>query len=246
MQKSFSSSKNFYQQWNLGELNKGMQKEEEVDFVEKIEIEEEEDEDELAPEELQELEDHLCEMVTPKNVLLFGGRNRRRTPLLIGSNDASSRFWRPQSSTATATTTDSNSEFGGGGGHSLIETSITNSRKSQKQEVDEFRKKGARKYAKLILPHVGLVLLTCCYTLLGASLFYSVERPNELRAKRICLDNINKRQELFVSELVWLAASNLSGERKNWERIAREHLWVFLLDFISKFPENIKNYLQRK
>ncbi|CAK5099648.1 unnamed protein product [Meloidogyne enterolobii] len=77
MQKSFSSSKNFYQQWNLGELNKGMQKEEEVDFVEKIEIEEEEDEDELAPEELQELEDHLCEMVTPKNVLLFGGRNRR-------------------------------------------------------------------------------------------------------------------------------------------------------------------------
>uniref|UniRef100_A0A915N480 GOLD domain-containing protein n=1 Tax=Meloidogyne javanica TaxID=6303 RepID=A0A915N480_MELJA len=180
----------------------------------------------MAPEELQELEDHLCEMVTPKNVLLFGGRNRRRTPLLIGSNDASSRFWRPQSSTATATTTDSNSEFGGGGGHSLIETSITNSRKSQKQENDEFREKGARKYAKLILPHVGLVLLTCCYTLLGASLFYSVERPNELRAKRICLDNINKRQELFVSELVWLAASNLSGERKNWERIAREHLWV--------------------
>uniref|UniRef100_A0A914L2G0 Potassium channel domain-containing protein n=3 Tax=Meloidogyne TaxID=189290 RepID=A0A914L2G0_MELIC len=147
-----------------------------------------------------------------------------RTPLLIGSNDASSRFWRPQSSTTTATTTDSNSEFGGGGGHSLIETSITNSRKSQKQEDDEFREKGARKYAKLILPHVGLVLLTCCYTLLGASLFYSVERPNELRAKRICLDNINKRQELFVSELVWLAASNLSGERKNWERMAREHL----------------------
>uniref|UniRef100_A0A915NV87 GOLD domain-containing protein n=1 Tax=Meloidogyne floridensis TaxID=298350 RepID=A0A915NV87_9BILA len=204
-----------------------MQKEEEVDFVEKIEIEEEEDdEEEMAPEELQELEDHLCEMVTPKNVLLFGGRNRRRTPLLIGSNDASSRFWRPQSSTASATTTDSNNEFGGGGGHSLIETSITNSRKSQKQEDDEFREKGARKYAKLILPHVGLVLLTCCYTLLGASLFYSVERPNELRAKRICLDNINKRQELFVSELVWLAASNLSGERKNWERIAREHLWV--------------------
>uniref|UniRef100_A0A915N4W8 Potassium channel domain-containing protein n=1 Tax=Meloidogyne javanica TaxID=6303 RepID=A0A915N4W8_MELJA len=144
----------------------------------------------MAPEELQELGDHLCEMVTPKNVLLFGGRNRRRTPLLIGSNDASSRFWRPQSSTATATTTDSNSEFGGGGGHSLIETSITNSRKSQKQEDDEFRERGARKYAKLILPHVGLVLLTCCYTLLGASLFYSVERPNELRAKRICLDNV--------------------------------------------------------
>nr|CAD2141072.1 unnamed protein product [Meloidogyne enterolobii] len=175
-------------------------------------------------------------MVTPR-IFCYLEEGIEGTPLLIGSNDASSRFWRPQSSTATATTTDSNSEFGGG--HSLIETSITNSRKSQKQEDDEFREKGARKYAKLILPHVGLVLLTCCYTLLGASLFYSVERPNELRAKRICLDNINKRQELFVSELVWLAASNLSGERKNWERIAREHLWVFLLEFISKFPENI-------
>uniref|UniRef100_A0A1I8B458 Ion_trans_2 domain-containing protein n=1 Tax=Meloidogyne hapla TaxID=6305 RepID=A0A1I8B458_MELHA len=216
MQKS-PPSKNFYQ-WNGGELNKGMQKEEEEYFNEKIEIEEEEEE--LAPEELQELEDHLCEMVTTKNVL-FGGRNRRRTPLLIGSNDSSSRLWHSPRTQPSTTTTDSTSEFGG---HSLLETSITNSRKSQKQGEEEFGEKGARKYAKLILPHVGLVLLTCCYTLLGASLFYSVERPNELRAKRQCLDNINKRQEHFVSELVWLAASNLSGERKNWERIAREHL----------------------
>ncbi|VDN43482.1 unnamed protein product [Gongylonema pulchrum] len=39
-------------------------------------------------------------------------------------------------------------------------------------------------YAKLILPHVGLVLLTCAYTVVGASIFYSVEQPHELASKR--------------------------------------------------------------
>ncbi|KAF7639570.1 Ion_trans_2 domain-containing protein [Meloidogyne graminicola] len=204
MQNSSPLNTSYY--WNGGEFNKGM-------LTDEIE----EEEEELGPEELQELEDHLCEMVTPKNVL-FGRRNRRRTPLIIGTNDSSSHSW--HSTFPHSSFTDSNDY----GGHSLLETSITNSRKSQQKQKDEFGEKGVRKYAKLILPHVGLVLLTCCYTLMGASLFYSVERPNELRAKRNCLDNINLRQEHFVSELVWLAASNLSGDRKNWEKISREHL----------------------
>lgn len=39
-------------------------------------------------------------------------------------------------------------------------------------------------YAKLILPHVALVLLTCAYTVLGASIFYTVERPHEMETKQ--------------------------------------------------------------
>ncbi|KAK5986210.1 hypothetical protein GCK32_022095, partial [Trichostrongylus colubriformis] len=39
-------------------------------------------------------------------------------------------------------------------------------------------------YAKLILPHVALVLLTCAYTVLGASIFYTVERPHEMETKK--------------------------------------------------------------
>jgi hypothetical protein len=33
---------------------------------------------------------------------------------------------------------------------------------------------GMRKYAKLILPHVGLVLLTISYTVLGAFFFFCI------------------------------------------------------------------------
>lgn len=43
---------------------------------------------------------------------------------------------------------------------------------------EEFEEKGIRKYAKLILPHVGLVLLTITYTIIGAFFFFCVENPN--------------------------------------------------------------------
>lgn len=35
-------------------------------------------------------------------------------------------------------------------------------------------------YAKLILPHVGLVLLLLIYLLIGASIFQRIEGPNEI------------------------------------------------------------------
>ncbi|GMS90524.1 hypothetical protein PENTCL1PPCAC_12699, partial [Pristionchus entomophagus] len=74
-----------------------------------------------------------------------------------------------------------------------------------KDEEEENEPRGVKKYAKLILPHVGLVLLTCAYTVIGASIFYSVERPHELTSKRKQLDEIYLNQELFVEQIVALA-----------------------------------------
>uniref|UniRef100_A0AC34F0V6 Potassium channel domain-containing protein n=1 Tax=Panagrolaimus sp. ES5 TaxID=591445 RepID=A0AC34F0V6_9BILA len=77
-----------------------------------------------------------------------------------------------------------------------------------KDSDDESEERGFRKYAKLILPHVGLVLLTCAYTLIGASIFYSFENPNELATKRQQLNLLYLRQEQFVSSVLQLAENN--------------------------------------
>ncbi|KJH44183.1 hypothetical protein DICVIV_09784 [Dictyocaulus viviparus] len=53
-----------------------------------------------------------------------------------------------------------------------------------KGDEDDEEHGKAKKYAKLILPHVALVLLTCAYTILGASIFYTVEQPHEMETKQ--------------------------------------------------------------
>ncbi|OZC11690.1 Ion channel [Onchocerca flexuosa] len=78
-------------------------------------------------------------------------------------------------------------------------------------------------YAKLILPHVGLVLLTCAYTFVGASVFYSVEQPHELASKRRQLDMIYERQEEFVNSLFTLAMLN-ETRREVWSQVTKQHM----------------------
>ncbi|KIH54143.1 hypothetical protein ANCDUO_15712, partial [Ancylostoma duodenale] len=78
-------------------------------------------------------------------------------------------------------------------------------------------------YAKLILPHVALVLLTCAYTVLGASIFYTVERPHEMATKQIQLKKIYSQQNDFVNNLIRLASMNTTG-RMDWELVAQQHL----------------------
>lgn len=91
-------------------------------------------------------------------------------------------------------------------------------------EDDEYdHQSGIRKYAKLILPHVGLVLLTCAYTVVGASIFYSVEQPHELANKRRQLDMIYERQEEFVNSLFTLAMLN-ETRREVWSQVTKQHM----------------------
>jgi len=78
---------------------------------------------------------------------------------------------------------------------------------------------------KIILPHVVLICLSVMYTLLGAAIFYGIERPNEDKLKRASLQRIaDFKRQIFLdidgraylangsAELLLL---NLTDERAN-------------------------------
>uniref|UniRef100_A0AC35TQ48 Ion_trans_2 domain-containing protein n=1 Tax=Rhabditophanes sp. KR3021 TaxID=114890 RepID=A0AC35TQ48_9BILA len=92
-----------------------------------------------------------------------------------------------------------------------------------KESEDDPEYGGFRKYAKLILPHVGLVLLTCTYTVIGALVFYSIENPNELEKKREQLNMLERRQDLFISELLELSFKHETN-RSIWKNVAQHHM----------------------
>uniref|UniRef100_A0A915KFQ4 Uncharacterized protein n=1 Tax=Romanomermis culicivorax TaxID=13658 RepID=A0A915KFQ4_ROMCU len=52
---------------------------------------------------------------------------------------------------------------------------------------------------KMILPHVALILLSVIYTVIGAAIFYGIERPNEDRLKKFSLEQIwNFKRKLYL------------------------------------------------
>uniref|UniRef100_A0A915PIC5 Potassium channel domain-containing protein n=1 Tax=Setaria digitata TaxID=48799 RepID=A0A915PIC5_9BILA len=106
-----------------------------------------------------------------------------------------------------------------------IDASSTSEERTRDTTEDEEydHQSGIKKYAKLILPHVGLVLLTCAYTVVGASIFYSVEQPHELASKRRQLDMIYERQEEFVNSLFTLAMLN-ETRREVWSQVTKQHM----------------------
>lgn len=120
-----------------------------------------------------------------------------------------------------------------GDGDFFSESEESSKGDSEDEEEDEkgFRKVSPpplaycipRQYAKLILPHVGLVLLTCAYTIVGAAIFFCVENPNEKATKRAQLDIIFEKQEHFMNAIMDLVARNESG-RDAFQHLASQHL----------------------
>uniref|UniRef100_A0A0N4ZNW3 TWiK family of potassium channels protein 7 n=1 Tax=Parastrongyloides trichosuri TaxID=131310 RepID=A0A0N4ZNW3_PARTI len=104
-------------------------------------------------------------------------------------------------------------------------TSDSQTKESEDDDREDMNKEYSviKKYAKLILPHVALVLVSFVYTLLGALLFYTIERPNEFDTKREQLKLIETRQEQFVTELIKLAIQNTTS-RDEWRHIAQNHM----------------------
>ncbi|VDK61089.1 unnamed protein product, partial [Onchocerca ochengi] len=66
-----------------------------------------------------------------------------------------------------------------------------------------------KKYARIILPHVGLVIFSVLYTVGGALAFYYLERPNEIAVRRESLRDISAQRKLMLDEL-WVMLNNES------------------------------------
>ncbi|KAK6015572.1 hypothetical protein OSTOST_19001 [Ostertagia ostertagi] len=55
-----------------------------------------------------------------------------------------------------------------------------------------------KKYARIVLPHVGLILLSLLYVVGGAVAFYHMERPNEAPVKAIASSRSDGKPRLLV------------------------------------------------
>ncbi|GMT06359.1 hypothetical protein PENTCL1PPCAC_28533 [Pristionchus entomophagus] len=89
-------------------------------------------------------------------------------------------------------------------------------------ELEETERKFV-KYAKRILPHVGLVVLLFVYLLIGATIFHAIEGPNEL---------IQREHEL----------GTIFGLRNEF----REHMWNITQDEDNKISKEAFNLINEE
>uniref|UniRef100_A0A2K6WHJ1 Potassium channel domain-containing protein n=1 Tax=Onchocerca volvulus TaxID=6282 RepID=A0A2K6WHJ1_ONCVO len=80
-----------------------------------------------------------------------------------------------------------------------------------------------KKYARIFLPHVGLVIFSVLYTVGGALAFYYLERPNEIAVRRESLRDISAQRKLMLDEL-WVMLNNESVSDEEIERLANLHV----------------------
>lgn len=71
-----------------------------------------------------------------------------------------------------------------------------------------------KKYARIILPHIGLIMLSLLYVIGGAFVFYHIEEPNELAVRAESLKMIEQQKQRMMDHL-WEVVNNDSiSERK--------------------------------
>ena len=66
-------------------------------------------------------------------------------------------------------------------------------------------------WAKIVLPHVGLICLSCLYVAAGAVVFYHLEEPNEQNVKRRKLANIKDARHALMQTLWTTVSTNTSA-----------------------------------
>ncbi|CAI4225651.1 unnamed protein product [Auanema sp. JU1783] len=88
------------------------------------------------------------------------------------------------------------------------------------------------KYAKRILPHVGLVLLLFAYLMMGATIFHAIEGPNELVQRDLELRTIFGLRDDF-KEHIW----NITQDIDN--RISKEAFNSINHEYFENLVKNI-------
>uniref|UniRef100_A0A915J9D5 Potassium channel domain-containing protein n=1 Tax=Romanomermis culicivorax TaxID=13658 RepID=A0A915J9D5_ROMCU len=92
------------------------------------------------------------------------------------------------------------------------------------------------RYAKRILPHVGLVLLLGIYTVIGAGIFHVIELPNEEKVRSSALQKIKATKDEIVIKF-W----NVSVEGEYDERMWKEDLNRHLQELETVLYEAFRN-----
>lgn len=65
-----------------------------------------------------------------------------------------------------------------------------------------------KKYARIVLPHIGLILLSFFYVISGAFIFYYIEQPNEIAVRKESLELINKEKNWMLKNLWQIVNDN--------------------------------------
>lgn len=91
--------------------------------------------------------------------------------------------------------------------------------------------------AKMVLPHVGLVLMSILYTVLGAAIFYFIERPYEVDQKKQSLEQVLKFKQHFANKM-WALSQNASVDAELWTQLVNGDLMSFMETLRVAFTEH--------
>uniref|UniRef100_A0A914P3G9 Two-component sensor histidine kinase n=1 Tax=Meloidogyne incognita TaxID=6306 RepID=A0A914P3G9_MELIC len=80
-----------------------------------------------------------------------------------------------------------------------------------------------RKYARIVLPHIGLILLSLFYVVGGAFIFYHLESPNEMDIRRDTMELIEKERNEML-EYLWIKINDENYSEEELEQIALERV----------------------
>uniref|UniRef100_A0A914WTE8 Potassium channel domain-containing protein n=1 Tax=Plectus sambesii TaxID=2011161 RepID=A0A914WTE8_9BILA len=81
-----------------------------------------------------------------------------------------------------------------------------------------------KRWLKLVLPHVGLVLLCIVYTLTGATMFYWMERPHEEELRRRGREEVQATRTALLDSLWRLSQRRDDDTRLDWTDAAERQL----------------------